>query len=206
MLGMCYNMEEQGGVNMSPSPKELSAYYSYADYLTWPEDERWELIDGVPFNMTPAPTPKHQEILGELFRLLANWLKGNICRAYMAPFDVRLAGSEIPDSGIDKVVQPDISVVCDPQKIDNRGCLGAPDMIVEILSPSTFKKDMGVKLALYESAGVKEYWVVYPLDETVMVFLLQNRQYGKPSVYSVPDEIPVKLFQDLTIPLDSVFR
>ncbi|KJR44635.1 hypothetical protein UF75_4983 [Desulfosporosinus sp. I2] len=191
---------------MSPTPKESSAYYSYADYLTWPEDERWELIDGVPYNMTPAPTPKHQEILGELFRLLANWLKGNRCRAYMAPFDVRLAGAEMPDSRIDNVVQPDISVVCDPEKIDNRGCLGAPDMIIEILSPSTFKKDMGVKLSLYESSGVKEYWVVYPLDETIMVFILENGQYGKPAVYSVPDEIPVKLFLDLTIPLESVFR
>lgn len=191
---------------MSPTPKELPSRYTYADYLTWPEDERWELIDGVPYNMTPAPTPKHQEVLGELFRLLANWLKGNKCRAYIAPFDVRLAGAEMLDSEIDKVVQPDISVVCDPQKIDNRGCLGTPDMIIEILSPSTFKKDMGVKLALYESSGVKEYWVVYPLDETVMVFLLENGQYGKPTVYSVPDEIPVKLFQDLTIPLESVFR
>ena len=191
---------------MSPTPKELSAYYSYADYLTWPEDERWELIDGVPYNMTPAPTPKHQEILGELFRILANWLKGKRCRVYMAPFDVRLAGSEIPDSVIDKVVQPDISVVCEPQKIDDRGCLGTPDMIIEILSPSTFKKDLGIKLVLYESSGVKEYWVVHPLDETVMVFRLQNGQYGKPTVYSVPDEIPVDLFEDFIIPLESVFR
>ncbi|TGE35746.1 Uma2 family endonuclease [Desulfosporosinus fructosivorans] len=191
---------------MSPTPKELSASYSYADYLTWPEDERWELIDGVPLNMTPAPTPKHQEILGEVFRILANWLKGNRCKVYMAPFDVRLAGPETLDSAIDKVVQPDISAVCDPQKIDDRGCLGAPDMIVEILSPSTFKKDLGIKLTLYESSGVKEYWVVYPLDETVMVFILQNGQDGKPTVYSVPDEIPVELFNDLTIPLESVFR
>lgn len=191
---------------MSPFPKALSASYSYADYLTWPEDERWELIDGVPYNMTPAPTPKHQEILGELFRFLANWLKGNSCRAYIAPFDVRLAEADVPDSRIDKVVQPDISVVCDPQKIDDRGCLGAPDMIIEIISPSTLKKDMGVKLALYERSGVKEYWVVYPLDETVMVFLLENGQYGKPTLYSVPDEIPVNRFQDLTIPLESVFR
>lgn len=191
---------------MSPFPKELSTSYSYADYLTWPEDERWELIDGVPYNMTPAPTPRHQEILGELFCVLANWLKGNRCRAYIAPFDVRFAEAEIPDSKIDKVVQPDISVVCDPQKIDDRGCLGAPDMIIEVISPSTVKKDMGVKLSLYERFGVKEYWVVYPLDETVMVFLHENGQYGKPTVYSVPDEIPVNLFQDFTIPLESVFR
>jgi len=191
---------------MSPTPKELSAYYSYADYLTWPEDERWELIDGVPYNMTPAPTPKHQEILGELFRILANWLKGNKCRVYMAPFDVRLAGAEVLDTVIDKVVQPDIAVVCNPQKIDDRGCLGAPDMVIEILSPSTFKKDLGIKLALYESSGVKEYWVVHPLDETVMVFQLQKGQYGKPTVYSVPDEIPVGVFEDLIIPLESVFH
>ena len=175
-------------------------------YLTCPEDERWELIDGVPYNMTPAPTPKHQEILGELFRILANWLKGNKCRVYMAPFDVRLAGAEVLDTVIDKVVQPDIAVVCNPQKIDDRGCLGAPDMVIEILSPSTFKKDLGIKLALYESSGVKEYWVVHPLDETVMVFQLQKGQYGKPTVYSVPDEIPVGVFEDLIIPLESVFH
>ena len=191
---------------MSPIPKRLSTSYSYADYLTWSEDERWELIEGVPYDMTPGPTPKHQEILGELFRVLANWLKGNKCRAYIAPFDVRLAEAEVPDSKINKVVQPDISVVCDPQKIDNRGCLGAPDMIIEIISPSTVKRDMGVKLALYESAGVKEYWVVYPLDETVMVFLLENGQYGKPTVYSATDQISVNLFQDLIIPLESVFQ
>ncbi|AFQ43952.1 hypothetical protein Desmer_2005 [Desulfosporosinus meridiei DSM 13257] len=154
MPRMCYNMGK-GGVYMPPTPKELSASYSYADYLTWPEDERWELIDGVPFNMTPAPTPKHQEILGELFRILANWLKGNRCRAYMAPFDVRLAGSDTLDTEIDKVVQPDISVVCDPQKIDDRGCLGAPDMIIEILSPSTFKKDLGIKLTFMKVPGLK---------------------------------------------------
>jgi len=190
---------------MPSTPKELSLLYSYADYLTWPEDERWELINGVPYNMTPAPTPKHQEVLGEIFRLLANWLKGNKCKVYMAPFDVRLVGSETIDSMIDKVVQPDITVVCDPQKIDARGCLGIPDMIIEILSPSTFKKDLGIKLALYESSGVQEYWVVHPLDETVMVFRIQNGQYGKPTVYSAPDVIPVGLFEDLFIPLESVF-
>lgn len=191
---------------MSPIPDNRSNYYSYQDYLTWPADERWELINGVPYNMTPGPTPKHQEILGELFRLLANWLKGNQCRAYLAPFDVRLAEEGIEDETIDNVVQPDISVVCDPQKIDQRGCLGAPDMIIEIISPSTLKRDMGVKLSLYEGSGVQEYWVVYPLDETVMVFLLENSRYGKPQVYSVPDKIPVNLFPGLTIPLESVFR
>jgi len=191
---------------MSPTSKVLTAYYSYADYLTWPEDERWELIDGVSYNMTPSPTPKHQEILGELFRILANWLTGNRCRVYMAPFDVRLGESEQPDSVIDKVVQPDISVVCDPRKIDERGCLGTPDMIIEILSPSTFKKDLGIKLGLYENSGVKEYWVVHPLDETVLVFRLQNGQYGKPTVYSVPDEVSVELFENFIIPLESVFR
>lgn len=191
---------------MPSTPKGSPLLYSYADYLTWPEDERWELINGVPYNMTPAPTPKHQEILGEIFRLLANWLKGKKCKAYMAPFDVRLVESETIDSMIDKVVQPDITVVCDPQKIDGRGCLGIPDMIIEILSPSTFKKDLGIKLALYESSGVQEYWVVHPMDETVLVFQIQNGQYGKPTVYSAPDMIPVGLFQGFVIPLESVFR
>lgn len=190
---------------MPSTPKESPLLYSYADYLTWPEDERWELINGVPYNMTLAPTPKHQEILGEFFRLLANWLKGNKCKVYMAPFDVRLVGSETIDSLIDKVVQPDITVVCDLKKIDGRGCLGIPDMIIEILSPSTFKRDLGIKLDLYENSGVQEYWVVHPLDKTVMVFRLQNGQYGKPTVYSDPDVIQVGIFEDLIISLESVF-
>lgn len=203
----CYDMEKpKEDVDMPSTPKESSLLYTYSDYLTWSEDERWELINGVPYNMTPAPTPKHQEVLGELFLLLANWLKKTKCKVYMAPFDVRLVESETVDSLIDKVVQPDITVVCDPEKIDERGCAGIPDMIIEILSPSTFKKDLGIKLALYESSGVQEYWVVHPTDETVMVFKLQNNQYGKPTVYSVPDVVPVGLFGDLAIQLESVFH
>ena len=110
--------------------------WTYTDYLTWPEGERWELINGVAYNMSPAPSRRHQELSGELFRQIANHLKGKQCKVYDAPFDVRLstAGNE-SDNYIDTVVQPDIVVVCDPSKLDERGCKGAPDIVIEISSP-----------------------------------------------------------------------
>lgn len=190
---------------MPPRSEEFQTRYSYADYLTWPEAERWEIIDGVAYNMTPAPSPRHQEILGELFRQFANWLSGKECKVYMAPFDVRLAEPNMPDRLIDQVVQPDLAVICDPAKVDDRGCMGSPDLVVEVISPATAKKDLSIKLGLYERAGVKEYWVVNPHDKTVMIFKLKQNQYGKPVVYSTPDQISVELFDGLTILLEPVF-
>ena len=132
--------------------------YTYADYVTWPGDERWELIDGVPYAMSPAPTIGHQRIAGEIHRQLANFLKGKPCEAFIAPVDVRLNA----DNDDDIVVQPDVLVVCDKNKLDGKCCNGAPDFVVEILSPSTADHDRVNKFQVYVAAGVREYWIVDP--------------------------------------------
>lgn len=151
------------------------ARYTFADVLTWPDDERAELINGEVFMMTPAPSRGHQGISVELTRQFANYLEGKKCKAYHAPFDVRLfeEDGDTPED-VDTVVEPDLVVICDPSKLDDRGCKGAPDMVVEILSPSTQRHDRLVKLGLYQRAGVREYWIVNPEDQTVQVMLLDG--------------------------------
>lgn len=148
--------------------------YTFADALTWPDDERAELIGGEPIMMAP-PTTAHQLINGEIFRQLANYLEGKKCHAIPAPFAVRLFEKDgnSPED-VDTMVEPDISIVCDPSKLDKYGCKGAPDMVVEILSPSTQRHDRLVKLGLYQRAGVREYWIVNPEDQTVQVMLLDG--------------------------------
>lgn len=182
--------------------------YSYGDYEKWPEDERWELIDGVPYDMTPAPSRGHQEILGALYLQFAAYLKGKPCRIYLAPFDVRLPEGREEDALIKTVVQPDLTVICDRTKLDDKGCKGAPDLTIEITSPHTAAKDGKFKLALYEKVGVKEFWLVYPLDATVMVFTLDNHgKYGKPAIFAKDDQIPVGIFSgDLMVDLSQVFE
>lgn len=166
--------------------------YTYADYMTWGEDERIEIIDGEVFLMA-APSSIHQEISMEISRQLANYLEGKPCKIYAAPFDVRLFekdGDALED--VDTVIEPDISVVCDKSRIDVRGCKGAPDLIVEILSPSSLRRDRLVKLRLYQRAGVREYWIVDPENRTVQVFLLDgdgrlclHEDYGRKDVAKV---------------------
>lgn len=150
------------------------ARYTFADCLTWEEDERIEIIDGEAVMMAP-PSRVHQEISGEIFRQLANYLEGKKCRVYAAPFAVRLfeRDGEAPED-VDTMVEPDISVVCDRDKLDKHGCKGAPDMIIEILSPSTRRHDRLVKLGLYQRAGVREYWIVNPDEQTIQVFTLDD--------------------------------
>lgn len=130
---------------------------------------------------------------------------GRSCKVYISPFDVRLPQGDEKDDDIRTVIQPDLTVVCDRSKIDEHGCKGAPDLIIEILSPATLKKDLGVKLRLYETAGVLEYWVVHPIDQTVLIFNLKQGGYGTPTIYKTPDEIPVSTFGDLVIALAEVF-
>lgn len=147
-------------------------HFTYGDYRGWPDDERWELIDGVAYNMCAAPNRAHQRISGELFRNIANWLKGRPCRVYDAPFDVLLPawpGQATDD--IDTVVQPDIVVYCDRGKLTDAGATGAPDWAVEILSPWTSRKDLNEKFRLYERVGVREYWVIDPAGKSLQVYL-----------------------------------
>lgn len=181
--------------------------HSYADYLAWPDDARYELIDGVAYAMGPAPSRRHQEVVLELARQIAAALEGSPCRPYIAPFDVRLPrAGERDDAAIDSVVQPDISVVCDRAKLDERGCLGAPDWIVEVLSPATASRDQIAKRALYERAGVREYWLVHPVDRIVTVYLLQDGAYGRPEVYELVGELAVAILPAVRIAWEGVMR
>jgi len=161
-------------------PQRDFEYHTYADYCRWPEDARYELIDGIAYAMSPAPTTRHQDVTGEIFTQLKNALRGAPCHPYIAPFDVRLPHANEADDDVDTVVQPDISVVYDPSKIDDKGCRGAPDWIIEVLSPSTAGHDMIKKKTIYERSGVREYWLVHPVDKVVTVFVLENGAYGKP--------------------------
>jgi|APTNR8051073442_1049403.scaffolds.fasta_scaffold22330_2 Uma2 family endonuclease len=177
---------------------------TYADYLQWPEDTRYELIDGEAFLMSPAPLVEHQEVAGEVYRQLANQLDGKPCRPFIAPVDVRLPRKDETDAAIDTVVQPDVLVVCDPSKIDRRGVRGAPDWLLEVLSPSTAAHDQIAKRRTYERAGVREYWLVHPGDRTLTVYVLDNGQYGRPEIYELKDATPVGVLPGVSIAWDAL--
>jgi len=188
-------------------PAEKQTKYTFRDYVNWPDEEKWELIDGVAYNMSPSPSRRHQKILRELLGQFWSFLKGKECQVYNAPFDVRLPKTDEKDEDIQTVVQPDILVVCDPRKLDEKGCRGAPDLIIEIVSPSSASKDMKEKFALYERHGVKEYWIVYPVEKITMVFTLEkNGEYSKPKTYSQQEKIEIVFLAGLTIDLEPVFR
>ncbi len=185
--------------------------YSYADYLSWTDDVRREIIDGIVYKLS-APFRKHATACSEFFIKAGIFIKKRKakCKIYSAPFDVRLPiNGETTDNKIYNVVQPDICVICDPAKLDYRGCIGAPDLVVEIFSPSTGKRDANEKFKLYETAGVKEYWLVYPNEWTAVVFLLQdNGKYDDGTVYNIIDgttKVPVHILEGLIIDLEELF-
>ena len=178
--------------------------FTYADYQRWPEEARYELIDGEAFLMAPAPLIEHQIIAGEIFRQLANALDGQACTPFVAPVDVRLPRADEADEAIDTVVQPDVLVVCDPSKIDRRGVRGAPDWLLEVLSPSTAAHDQIAKRRTYERAGVREYWLVHPGDRTLTVYVLDNGQYGRPDIYELKDETPIGVLPGVSIAWDAL--
>lgn len=180
-----------------PKKKE---YYTYADYCTWDDDERWELIDGIPYAMS-SPSTAHQRIVGSLYYQLFDFLKGKPCEVFIAPYDVCLNAAENDDHD---VFQPDIMVVCDQTKINRKGCNGAPDMVIEILSPSTALRDKALKFNKYQHVGVREYWIVDPDSKMVQVFILENNQYVAKS-YIETDAIPVHILEGCTINLPDVF-
>jgi len=191
-------------VIISKTPEEK---YKYGDYLKWPEEERWEIINGIPYLMSPAPSRGHQRISIKLSYQFEDYLKDKSCEVYVSPFDVRLPVGEEKDEEIETVVQPDIVVVCDLDKLDDRGCKGAPDIIVEILSPATAKKDLNEKFNLYEQVGVREYWVVFPLEKVVDVYQLNaNNKYEKSGSYFHTDKVKTGVIDGLEIDLSLVFE
>ena len=187
---------------------DLNKRYTYADYYTWWDNTRRELLHGLIKLMSPAPAPVHQKIITKLSARLLRLVEKNKgkCEVFVAPFDVRLPkNGEKEDDRIDTVVQPDVCIVCDPAKIDRRGCLGAPDFIAEVQSLSTAKYDLNEKFALYEASGVREYWVVFP-SEGVRVFLLQpDGKYDEGTAYDA-GKIPVHIFDGLEIDLETILE
>ena len=191
---------------MGDSEQTPDKRFTYADYCSWPEDERWELIEGVAYNMSPAPAKPHADISRELLLVFGNFFQGKSCEVYCAPFDVRLPETDEADEEIETVVQPDILVVCDEKKLDNKGCRGAPDLVIEILSPSTASKDCIKKRALYERHGVREYWTVDPTNRMVTVYSLQkNGRFDAIVMYGDEDNIAMDLFPNLEIDLKTIF-
>jgi Uma2 family endonuclease len=188
---------------------ERKAKFTYADYLTWGNDEKWEIINGVPYNMSPSPGTKHQQISLELSAQIRNFLieSESSCMAFHAPFDVRFPESLLDNNQIIDVVQPDIVVICDTSKVDEKGCHGAPDFIIEILSPSTAYKDYVIKLNLYEKNGVKEYWIIDPTNRIINMYLLDNSgKYERPLIQGDKGTSKVKSVAGLYIDLSLVFK
>jgi Uma2 family endonuclease len=183
--------------------------FTYADYRRWPADERWELIDGIAYAMGPAPLRWHQKVLGNIFHQVAAALEGANCEAYIAPFDVRLPGAdhadaadtnEATDDALDTVVQPDLSVICDPAKLDDKGCRGAPDWIVEVLSPATASYDHITKRALYERAGVREFWLVHPTDHIATLYRqVAPERFGAAEIIDLSGHTAVSILPGVVI-------
>ncbi len=194
---------------MKVEEPDLSGTYSYADYLTWTFDEMVELINGKVYRMSPAPSSKHQLVVGELYLQLASFLKKKPCKVFIAPFDVRLPQSRKKGNEfIDTVVQPDLCIICDLTKIDAAGCLGAPDWIIEILSPHTSAKDLRQKFDVYEKSKVKEYWVVDPISGTVLVYTLNSKGKfeGLLKPYVKSEKIKSHTLPGLVVDLNEVFQ
>lgn len=186
---------------------DLSKKYSYADYLQWKFDEYVELIKGKVFKkMSPAPLNVHQRVVRDLGTEINNFLKGKSCEMFMAPFDVRFPKTDAGDDKIYTVVQPDITVVCDTTKLDEKGCVGAPDMIVEVLSEGTAVRDWNFKYNLYEEAGVKEYWIIEPTQKSVTVFVLgKDNKYVQVAFYKAEATIPIHVLKDFTVKWSEIF-
>lgn len=183
--------------NPALAPKER---YTYGQYLTWPDSERWELIDGQAWDMSPAPLRGHQVLLGRLHLAIGNFLKGKPCQVFLAPFDVLLPEGSEPDNEVDTVVQPDIVVFCDPSKLTRRGARGGPDWVIEILSPRTAKKDFTVKSACYERAGVREYWIVDPASQSIHIWCLEAEgRFGEEILHEEGDAAQCRVLSGLTI-------
>lgn len=183
---------------------EHNNIYSYKDYLEWPEDKRYELIEGTPY-MQAAPSWQHQAISRELIIQFGNYLKGKKCSVFSSPFDLILTDKEDKKQS-NNVLQPDLLVVCDPSRLIGTGYTGVPELIIEIVSPSTARSDKFYKFNMYEKFGVKEYWIIEPDIKLVSVFILnKDKRYGRPNLYSETDTVKVTVLDKLVVDLNIVF-
>jgi Uma2 family endonuclease len=199
-----YNVDENKFEQVSePDPSYI---YTYADYLKWDFEERLELFRGKIFPLS-APNTKHQEASRNILLIIGNFLQHHKCKIFSAPFDVRLpAKNKKKDTEITTVVQPDLCVICDDSKLDERGCCGAPDLVIEILSPGNTRKEVKIKHEIYEEAGVKEYWLAYPAEENIAVFILNdNGKFGGATIYAYGDKIESEAVEGLTVNVKDVF-
>ncbi len=199
-----YNIDDDSYSNVEEPDSSLT--YTYADYLQWKFEERLELFRGKIFKLS-VPNTKHQDISGNIFVPISLFLKKKPCKVFAAPFDVRLpVKNKKKDDEVTTVVQPDICVICDETKLDIRGCCGAPDLVVEILSPGNSKKEIRLKHELYEEAGVKEYWIVNPVEENIVVFLLNEEgKFSGLNMYAGDDTIQSFAVPGLNINLTEIF-
>ena len=198
---------------------DLTKKYTYADYLAWQFKERVELIRGKVFKMSPAPSDEHQRISGAIHGIIWSFLRNRPCQVRHAPYDVRLTiSNEVPisekrkkaalsltDDQIETVVQPDITVICDAAKIDKKGCMGSPDLVIEILSEGNNKADVDEKFNIYEDAGITEYWIVHPTEQTITVYSLQHEKYIGSKPYTSGETIRSQVLKGLDFEVAEVF-
>lgn len=183
------------------SELDLTKQYTVKDYLTWQFAERVELFKGFIAKMSPAPSSRHQIISGMLFLEIGIFLRKKSCKVFYAPFDVYLP--KIDDR---TVLQPDICVICDAAKIQKKGCVGAPDLVIEILSPGNSRREMEDKYNLYEEAGVKEYWIVFPSEQVIQVYFLENGKYISQKAHANGDIVKTRILDGLDLEVDKIFE
>jgi len=191
-------------------PKEMEKqYFTYAEFKHWPDDERWEIIDGEAYDMSPAPGMTHQRYSVEISRQIANFLEDKPCQVFSAPFDVFLPEPNETEDKISTIVQPDISIICDKSKLSEKGCTGCPDVVIEIISPTGASRDQIKKRHLYEKKGVKEYWIVHPIDKILWKYVLtaakESREYGKPQIFDYKGTPSFEKLPDFKLDLLKVF-
>lgn len=185
---------------------DVNKVYTYADYFKWQFDERVELIKGRIFKMSPAPSRIHQKLSSYINNTLYNYLRGKKCEVYAAPFDVRLPRKSKEDKDIITVLQPDICVICDLSKLDDKGCIGAPDIVVEILSPGNNATELKNKYEVYEESGVKEYWVVSPQNNTFIIYTLINGKYDASRLMVAGDVVTSSVLDGFSLDLAELFE
>jgi Uma2 family endonuclease len=190
---------------MQFSDLDLTKTYTYADYLKWTFDERLELIKGKIFKMSPAPSSAHQLVSGAVYVALYNYLEGKPCEVFPAPFDVRLTKRLTDDKDVITVVQPDICVICDMLKIEKRGCLGAPDIVIEILSPGNNKTELKNKYEVYEESGVLEYWIIHPFEKSLYKYVLVNGRFLSARPFTTGDIVTTEILPGFALNLDKIF-
>lgn len=186
-------------------PRRDAFRHTYADYFSWCDDKRYELIEGVAYiKEPPAPNRFHQELVGELFYQIKLALEGQRWHAYVAPFDVRLPKADEADDLVDTVLQPDVLIVRDRSKLDDRGMRGAPDWVAEVLSPTTSRHDQIVKIPVYERAGVLEVWLIHSSERTLTVYRLESGRYGRPIVLELRGRTAISALPGVSIEWDRV--